>query len=527
MPDRLGNDPYNKQKMKITVHTILFISILLNHLPESSGEKFRPGPLIQVSNKSPFHNCIENEIIPENGGTNFPDSEVEPFLAINPADSSNLAACWQQDRWSNGGSNGLVLGISFDSGETWTEVPIPELTKCVNGEFERASDPWLTFSPNGDLYQIALVANMPLGVGKNALLVSKSIDGGLTWNAPVTIVESGGQAEFTLHDKESITADSIDNSFVYAVWDKLTIFHIDKILPPRLPDNENIFPFNLSLVKGPVMFSRTINAGFRWEKAREIYDPGFQKTTIGNQIVSLPDGTIINVFNEIHRRNVTLSILHSTDKGTTWQNSKSPVRIAKITPMGITDPLTGSQLRTGKIIPDVAVDRTNGNLYAVWQDGRFNNFRFDSIAFVMSEDGGFTWSKPIKINKTPIKNNTISQQAFTPSIEVSNDGTIGVTYYDFRFYNNETSSLETDYFFIYCTPEKDLSCTNPDNWKKEIRITNKSFNIRQAPFANGLFIGDYQGLTSDTNDFLTLFSQTHENDSSSVFFRRLSSVENE
>ncbi len=510
----------------IAVNTLLFFSIFLNFLPVSFGDKFKLEPLIQVSDTSPFSNCIENEAIPTNGGTNFSDSEVEPWLDINPVDSTNIVAYWQQDRWSNGGANGLVLGVSLDSGTTWEKIPVPGLSKCSDGEFERASDPWISFSQNGDLYQIALAANMPLGVGKNALLVSKSTDGGLIWSDPLTIVESTvDQTEFTLHDKETITADSNDSDFVYAVWDRFTIFGLDKILPFRLPDNENIFSFNIALFKGPVMFSRTTNAGESWEPARKIYDPGFLKSTIGNQIVVLPDGTIINFFDEINGKRIDLSVLRSTDNGATWGNSKEPLRISKVTPIGITDPVTGNRLRTGDILPDIAVDHTTGNLYAVWQDGRFNNFKFDSIAFVMSEDGGLTWSRPIKINKTPTKIDQIKQQAFTPSIHVADDGIIGVTYYDFRFYNDETSSLETDYFFLHCQHSEEQSCTNPDNWKEEMRLTDESFNIRQAPSPNGLFIGDYQGLTSDSNDFLALFSQTHGSDSASVFFRRIRSIE--
>jgi hypothetical protein len=58
-------------------------------------------------------------------------------------------------------------------------------------------------------------------------------------------------------------------------------------------------------------------------------------------------------------------------------------------------------IRTGDILFDVAVDRTDGTLYAVWQDARFGGQRFDSIAFSRSTDNGLTWSAPIKVNRTP------------------------------------------------------------------------------------------------------------------------------
>jgi hypothetical protein len=37
------------------------------------------------------------------------------------------------------------------------------------------------------------------------------------------------------------------------------------------------------------------------------------------------------------------------------------------------------------------------------------------------------------------------------------------------------------------------SCTHPASWE-EVRITPASFNIRNAPFARGYFLGDYMGL---------------------------------
>ncbi len=47
------------------------------------------------------------------------------------------------------------------------------------------------------------------------------------------------------------------------------------------------------------------------------------------------------------------------------------------------------------------------------------------------------------------------------------------------------------------------------------------FDMRQAPFARGFFVGDYEGLASHGNDFVAFFSQPHGSDPSSDFFRRV------
>jgi hypothetical protein len=67
----------------------------------------------------------------------------------------------QQDRWSNGGAHGLVAGITHNGGTTWTET-FAHFSECAGGtaanggDFERSSDPWVTFAPNGDAYQFVL-----------------------------------------------------------------------------------------------------------------------------------------------------------------------------------------------------------------------------------------------------------------------------------------------------------------------------------------------------------------------------------
>src|ERR1700694_3403353 len=115
-------------------------------------------PLSRVSGPSPFANCA---VQPLPGEPNYLNAEVEPWLAINPRNASNLIGVWQQDRWSAGGARGLVTGVSHDAGETWSRT-FPHFSRCAggtaanNGNYERASDPWVTFSPNGVAYQISL-----------------------------------------------------------------------------------------------------------------------------------------------------------------------------------------------------------------------------------------------------------------------------------------------------------------------------------------------------------------------------------
>jgi hypothetical protein len=96
----------------------------------------------------------------------------------------------------------------------------------------------------------------------------------------------------------------------------------------------------------------------------------------------------------------------------------------------------------GGAIPDIAVDSQSGALYLVWEDSRFSGTH-DDIAFSKSTDEGKTWSTPIQVNET-----TNGATAFTPSVDVSSDGTVAVSYYDWRN-NTSAAGLPVDYFIVH------------------------------------------------------------------------------
>ena len=65
------------------------------------------GSLKQITGPSPFSSCVADQVGSQ-VGTNYPQSEIEPWIDTNPTDRRNLIAGWQQDRWSNGGSRGAL-----------------------------------------------------------------------------------------------------------------------------------------------------------------------------------------------------------------------------------------------------------------------------------------------------------------------------------------------------------------------------------------------------------------------------------
>jgi hypothetical protein len=501
------------------------------------------GPAVAASGASPIAGCLGDQA---NSGINFVNSEVEPWVAVNPTDGpdndgilgDNLIGAYQQDRWNNGGARGDVTSSSLDGGLTWTVNPNTKSSICTGGtaanggNYERASDPWVDFSPNGTAYLMSLsVDTNPGGFGTspNAMLVMRSTDGGATWSDPITLKRD--ENPNVLNDKNTLTADPNDSNFAYAVWDRL-------VSPPGETPNPNAFE-NALAFGGPAWFSRTTNGGTSWETARLIFDPGTINQTIGNQIVVLPDnaqfdGELVNVFDLIQNfanrppgRGFSIAVIRSEDRGVTW--SKRAITVDRHnTLQGLVvdpdDPNPATRVvRTGDIIPQITVDPNSGAIYVVWQDSRFGGVR-SSIAFSQSLDGGLSWSRTIKINKTPTNINLGNQQAFNPVASVLDDGTIGVRYSDFRNNTPDIATLGTDEFIVHCHPDTPITCTNPASWENEVRTTDASYNMREAPFARGFFVGDYVGMDTDGSDFLSFWSQPFGGDPSSTFVRRVGLV---
>jgi len=487
---------------------------------------FTSGSLVQVSGASPIAACDGDD--GNVGGTKFVNSEVEPWLSVDPSDPEVMIGAWQQDRWSNGGSEGLVTATSIDGGASWTVNSQTRSSKCTGGtaanggDYERASDPWVAISPDGTAYLMSLSVNSNPGGFANAfpsaMLVMRSTNHGSSWGDPVTLIRD--ESPSVLNDKNSITADPNNPSFVYAVWDRL-------VSPPSGTPNPSAFE-NARAFGGDVYLARTTDGGSTWEPARKIFKAGILAQTIGNLIVVLPDnaafdGELIDVFtqirgakNEHDTRGFNIAAIRSADHGATW--SKRETIISDFRRGTVVDPDDGRPHRTGDINPEAVVDPTTGAVYVVWQDLRFGPR--SSIAFSQSLDGGLTWSSPIRVNQTPAADPgepAGNNQAFTPMVQVL-DGTVAVSYYDFR---NNTSdggaTTPTDAFVVHCH----AACSNPGSWGDETQVTDASFDSRKAPVARGFFLGDYEGLGSDGSAVFPFFAMPHGSDPASVFVRKV------
>ncbi len=476
-------------------------------------------PLVQVSTSNPL------AAPPPPPPVVFADSEVEPQLAVDPTNTDHAVAIWQQDRFrSVGGARALVVSVTYNAsdvgGASWsTPAVIPGFDGTASGAaFPRYTDPWVSFAPNGDLYAsgIGLTPRGPVP-GHTAVLVSKSMDGGFTWSStPTTLIDVVAPPNTDpidlANDKEAVTADPTNSNYAYVVWDQLN----------HPGDQQNTNAFRGVPFREDALFARTTDGGATWEPVQNLTNFKANVSAFGNQIVVEPDGTLVDVFTRLNGSGnqkpqadqAVLAVMRSTDKGATWSDIITGPAEEGI---DVTDPDTGAPVRAGDPILDVAVDPHNGNLYAVWADARFSGFSHDDIAFSMSTDAGLHWSDPIKVNQTPTNIPAGNQQAFLPSVAVADDGTVAVTYYDFRN-NTSAAGLPTDYWLVHASS----NFTNPASWTAdEKRLTDTSFDLEKAPpTSRGYFLGDYEGLSAAGNSFYALFGQAGSGtDSSNIWFR--------
>ena len=472
--------------------TVAFAAVFALAGPVAAGPA-AVSSLVTVSGPSPYAGCTVG-----GSGTNYSNAEVEPFVAVNPQNASNIVGVFQQDRWSNGGAHGLSTVVSMNRGLTWTEPAAPHFSTCAGGTaqngggYDRSSDPWVSIGPDGRAYQVSLSVNATETI--SAVLASTSTDGGMTWSEPATLVRDDDSSPH-FNDKESVTANPYHAGVAYVVWDR-----------SGLPsDSASTSALNHSFAfRGSPFFSMTTDGGATWSPARQI-GPNQNIFSIGNQIVVEPDGTLVDVFHfgkgsGLDAPNQSfIGLLRSTDGGARWSQ---PIIISTNPVVAPADPDNGVPMRTGSdvggSIPDVAVDPGSGALYVVWEDSRFSGTH-DDIAISKSTDEGRTWSAPTKANLTP--NGAI---AFTPAVDVLPDGAVAVTYYDIRN-NTPAAGLPTDFFVAH-------SHDGGTTWS-EAAITSASFDDTFAPNSRGYFLGDYQGLAHDATAFKTFFVKTN-NDTS-------------
>jgi BNR repeat-like domain len=336
---------------------------------------------------------------PYTNNTSFHATEVEPDTF---AFGKTIVGTFQVGRFSDGGASNVGWATSTDGGVTWTHGFLPSTTVFATpaGPWARVSDPAVSYDPKHKVWMISTLGIDSSVMGR-AVLISRSTDGGLTWQAPVTASLGVGSA---FYDKEWVACDvravSPNYGNCYTEW-----------------DNAN--------AGNRLLMSRSTDGGLTWTASSVP-----SASVIGGQPLALPNGTVVVPIDNGSETAIESFVSH--DGGATYTGPNAISTLTSHTPRG--------GLRSDAL-PSAEVDAA-GKVYVVWQDCRFRTGCTANDIVMSTSTDGVTWSPVVRI---PFSTTTSTNDSFIPGIGVdrSTSGStarLGVTAY---FYPNTSCTTAT------------------------------------------------------------------------------------
>jgi hypothetical protein len=357
-----------------------------------------------------------------------------------------IVMTFQSGRFTDGGSSDVGWATSTDGGKTWTNGFLPGITVYEgNGPYQRDTDPAVAYDAAHSVWIISsLTLNGPeTGV---AVVASRSTDGGLTWQNPVTTAKGSGAVSL---DKNWIVCDTTAASPYYGHC----YVEFDE------PSSSNTLQ----------MYTST-DGGMTWTAAKVP-----STTVIGGQPLVQPNGTVIMPIDNAFEGGV--EAVNSTDGGMTYS---APVQIATIN-----DHAVAGDMRAGPL-PSAQIDGA-GTVYVAWQDCRFRaNCASNDIVYSTSTNGTI-WST---VQRVPIDLTTSAVDHFIPGIAVDKatsgaSAHVGVAYYYYPVSNCTITSCALYAGYI-------SSRNGGVTWGKAVQLTTAAMNVTWlANTDEGYMVGDY------------------------------------
>ena len=124
---------------------------------------------------------------------------------------STIVAAAQSGRFFDGGASGIAFSTSTNNGASWTSGTLPGITTFTGGPWARVTDPSVAYDARHNVWLISTLALDASPSGK-AVLTSRSTNGGLTWGNPVNTAVATGTQDF---DKNWIACDNTPSSAFY------------------------------------------------------------------------------------------------------------------------------------------------------------------------------------------------------------------------------------------------------------------------------------------------------------------------
>jgi hypothetical protein len=396
-----------------------------------------------------------------------PGAEAGPVLAVDRR-RDRLVTAWEQDPSEDANSLSVVVGVSDSGGASWDRSLVPGLSRCTGGKAYYASDPSLAVGRDG----VAYLGTRASSGGRTAFQVARSANGGRRWDKP-------------------IFPDSVGiNGWVAA--------------DPKLRGAAYVVTTSQGSNGQTIGFSQTTDGGQTWSDPTVAYG-GANVYPAVEKLLALSDGTLVCLFKQATAAAlpdpleliapqppdpVPFMAIRSTDRGKTWS---APVQFGLRPLRGYPhDPEHGQPGdEDGRVYGPAlltAAAGPRGSAYAAWADTESPTD--GKVLLVRSTDGGATWSPP-----EPVV--TLHAEAFTPAVAAGRDGTVAVTWYDFRRDRPGDAALTTDRWLAH-------SHDGGRTWR-QAHLAGP-FDMRQAPEHFGNYLGFAQGLAPVGRGFGAVFA---------------------
>ena len=363
---------------------------------------------------------------------------------------NTIVATFQTGRFFNGGASNLAWSTSTNGGRTWTTGMLPGTTVYQGGPWARMSDPAVAYDPEHDVWMISGLA-IDASASGAAVLTSRSTDGGLTWQSPVTVATAPG----TFFDKNWIACDTWASSSYYGncytQWEDAG-------------------------AGSPIMMSTSTDGGLTWSP---IQRPADNPTGLGGQPVVQPNGNVIVPYSSGSIRS-----FRSTDGGATWSASTFVASANFRYPDG--------DLRF-HLLSSAEVDG-EGRVYVVWHDCRFRSgCSANDIVMTTSLDG-LTWTP---VTRIPIDATTSTVDHFIPGIAAdrATSGSSAHLALGYHYYPVRNCTFETCQMTVGFVSSLDGGAT----WTPPTRVAGPMNMSWIAETNQGRMVGDYMS-TSFTGD---------------------------
>ncbi|MDQ1704256.1 MAG: hypothetical protein QOF18_622 [Frankiaceae bacterium] len=486
-------------KPAAAIATGLFVLAGLMLSPASAATAAKGPVLLRDVKASQDDIPLKKVTFPVDASHPQPDTQIEPSIAVNPADPLNAVAVFQEDRVDAGGDAGNGYTATLDGGKTWRHGFLPGLTRVTGGPFDRASDAVVTFGADPAhkghylVYANSLVFNDGTGPGgdtsQSGMAINVSKDGGRTWSKAI-VLEQDGLAG--LNDKNWLVADNgvgvgHTTGRVYVVWDRIAPMvytycdkNCDKLANWASINNGTFYPFD-------------VTAG------------------IGSIPLVMPDGSLGVVFESDFVG--TPSIPSSpTDQpefaapGSQLMYAEAPGAGAVVWPA----PLPFAQAAVGiaannnrnvveqraGTLPAAAINAKTGQVYVAWEDGRFRTDGLNDIVFSTSTNG-VTWSSPKRVDPGPTGNHVNHWNAM---VDVDSHGGVHIGYRQRLEKKGSPTGRSATGLSPHISTYYQESTDQGATWSHPLKVNTVSTDVGYAAFSRGgAFLGDYNQLATASN----------------------------